>query len=183
MKISKLAKATISTSLIGCMALSPIAGESLSSNHSIEAKDQTIKIDNTLANIVASNVVKDKNGMLVIKDKAQLKNQLSNYKSKVTVAEVEKYVKNYNDTITGKKGKKAQQDLQAFNKQLEDQLHKSNQSGQVMRSKCSTAIGVTGFAHTTAVTGAALALGASGPVGWGIGVGMGAAYLGGSMLC
>lgn len=103
MKISKLAKATISISLIGCMALSPIAGESLSSNHSIEAKDQTIKIDNTLANIVASNVVKDKNGMLVIKDKAQLKNQLSNYKSKVTVAEVEKYVKNYNDTITGKK--------------------------------------------------------------------------------
>ena len=68
----------------------------------------------------------------------------------------------------------------AFNKEIEN--NNKNDTSTSNRDACD-ALTVTGFAHTTATTGAMAALGVSGPVGWGVGAGMGALYAGGSIAC
>ncbi|HBI1562656.1 hypothetical protein [Enterococcus faecalis] len=48
---------------------------------------------------------------------------------------------------------------------------------------CSAVIGGAGLAHTTLYGAAAWALGVTGPAGWLVGAGVGAAYYAGSLLC
>ncbi|MDH9059998.1 hypothetical protein PYL11_07120 [Staphylococcus epidermidis] len=63
--------------------------------------------------------------------------------------------------MQGKNGEKAKKNLIAFNKEIEKQQQKNSTSN---RDTC-VALSVTGFAHTTATTGAMAASGVSGPVG------------------
>lgn len=81
--------------------------------------------------------------------------------------------------MQGKNSEKAKKNLIAFNKEIEKQQQQNDTS---IRDACD-ALTVTDFAYTTATTGAMVALGVSGPVGWGVGAGMGALYAGGSMAC
>lgn len=86
----------------------------------------------------------------------------------------------YNKTMQGKNGKKAKENLVAFKKEVEKQQKNSTSTSN--RDACD-AITVTGFAHTTATSRAMVALGVSGPVGWGFAAGMGALYAGESIAC
>ncbi|WP_241486998.1 hypothetical protein [Staphylococcus hominis] len=83
----------------------------------------------------------------------------------------------YNKTMQGKNGKKAKENLVAFKKEVEKQQKNSTSTSN--RDACDV-ITVTGFAHTTATS---VALGVSGPVGWGVAAGMGALYAGESIAC
>lgn len=60
---------------------------------------------------------------------------------------------------------------------------KNNRKNTISNRDTCDALTVTGFAHTTATTGAMAALGVSGPIGWGVGTGMAALYAGGSIAC
>ncbi len=178
-KLKSLKLAT-SLTIIGGIILTPLEAE-LNQNHSkVEAKEDKVEIDNQIANIIANNLEKNNEGHLIIINEKNLTKELEQTNTKLSISEIKKYVKNYNDTISGKKGEKAKNDLQNFNNQISKQ---NSQQSTAFRSKCSNAIAATGFVHTAAVTGAAVALGVSGPVGWAVGAGMAAAYTGGSMLC
>lgn len=109
------------------------------------------------------------------------KNELSNSGLDVTVNDVENYVNQYNKTMQGKNGEKAKENLVAFKKEVEKQQQK-NSTSTSNRDACD-AITVTGFAHTTATSRAMVALGVSGPVGWGVAAGMEALYAGESIAC
>jgi len=179
---SKLFKGLGSILIASSLAVSPvIVGENMANADSTQssANQEDYKIDQNIANIIYNNLEKDDNGELKIIDKEYLKSELSNSGSNVTVKDVENYMDQYNKTMQGKNGEKAKKNLVAFNKEVEEQQQKNSTSN---RDACD-ALTATGFAHTAATTGAMAALGASGPVGWGVGTGMAALYAGGSIAC
>lgn len=100
--------------------------------------------------------------MIKMNYKLLIKNELSNSVLDITVKDAETYIEQYNKTMQGKNGEKAKKNLIAFNKEIEKQ---QKQNGTSIRDACD-ALTVTDFAYTTATTGAMVALGVSGPVGW-----------------
>lgn len=184
---SKLFKGLGSILIASSLAVSPvivsenIANADSTQSSANQANQEGYKINQNIANIIYDNLERNDKGELQIIDKEYLKNELSNSGLDVTVNDVENYVDQYNKTMQGKNGEKAKENLVAFNKEVEKQQQK-NSTGTSNRDACD-AITATGFAHTTATSGAMAALGVSGPVGWGVATGMGALYAGGSIAC
>ena len=179
---SKLFKGLGSILIASSLAVSPvIVSENIANADSTQssANQEDYKINQNIANIIYNNLEKNDKGELQIIDKEYLKNELSDSGLDITVKDVENYIEQYNKTMQGKNGEKAKKNLIAFNKEIEKQQQK-NDTSTSNRDACD-ALTVTGFAHTTATTGAMAALGVSGPVGWGVGAGMGALYAGGSL--
>lgn len=94
--------------------------------------------------------------MIKVNYKLLIKNELSDSGLDITVKDVENYIEQYNKTMQGKNGEKAKKNLIAFNKEIEKQQQKNDTS-----TSNRDALTVTGFAHTTATTGAMAALGVS----------------------
>lgn len=184
---SKLFKGLGSILIASSLAVSPvIVSENIANADSTQSSanqddQEDYKINQNIANIIYNNLEKNDKGELQIIDKEYLKNELSDSGLDITVKDVENYIEQYNKTMQGKNGEKAKKNLIAFNKEIEKQQQK-NDTSTSNRDACD-ALTVTGFAHTTATTGAMAALGVSGPVGWGVGAGMGALYAGGSIAC
>lgn len=164
------------------MVISPVTvseNTANAENNKFDTNQKDYKINQNVANIIYNNLEKNSNNELKIIDKNNLKSELSNSGIDVTVKDVEKYMNRYNEVMKGKNGEKAKENLVAFNKEVEKQQKKNTTSN---RDACD-ALTVTGFAHTTATTGAMAALGVSGPIGWGVGTEMAALYAGGSIAC
>lgn len=173
--------------LSGGLVLSPLGvGDSVvnasSENKTTQAQAGDEQVNEEMANIIYSNLAKSKDGDLVISDEGKLKKDLNSSNLGVSVKDVQTYVQNYNATIKGENGKKAQKQLKTYNSEVEKHM-KNQVSNDKFRSKCSTAISVSVLLHTGATTAAMTALGVSGPVGWGVGFGMAALYTAGSTLC
>ncbi|MFB5451107.1 hypothetical protein ACE4ZN_00585 [Enterococcus faecalis] len=124
---------------------------------------------------------KNENGisLVTINDEDKLSNELKNINSLITVIDVKATVNAFNNQLI----------LENGNGELTDLLIKNlqNQSKYSFRSKnsgmCSAVMGGAGLAHTTLYGAAAWALGVTGPAGWLVGAGIGAAYYAGSLLC
>lgn len=117
--------------------------------------------------------------LVTITDEEKLSNELKNAHSLVTIMDVKATVNAFNNQLI----------LENGNGKLTDLLIKNlqNQSKYSFRSKnsgmCSAVMGGAGLAHTTLYGAAAWALGVTGPAGWLVGAGIGAAYYAGSLLC
>ncbi|WP_324174304.1 hypothetical protein [Staphylococcus pseudintermedius] len=110
--------------LSGGLVLSPLGvGDSVvnasSENKTTQAQAGDEQVNEEMANIIYSNLAKSKDGDLVISDEGKLKKDLNSSNLGVSVKDVQTYVQNYNATIKGENGKKAQKQLKTYNSEVE----------------------------------------------------------------
>ncbi|HGH5553718.1 TPA: hypothetical protein ACJI4J_002296 [Staphylococcus pseudintermedius] len=111
--------------LSGGLVLSPLGvGDSVvnasSENKTTQAQAGDEQVNEEMANIIYSNLAKSKDGDLVISDEGKLKKDLNSSNLGVSVKDVQTYVQNYNATIKGENGKKAQKQLKTYNSEVEN---------------------------------------------------------------
>lgn len=113
--------------LSGGLVLSPLGvGDSVvnasSENKTTQAQAGDEQVNEEMANIIYSNLAKSKDGDLVISDEGKLKKDLNSSNLGVSVKDVQTYVQNYNATIKGENGKKAQKQLKTYNSEVEKHM-------------------------------------------------------------
>lgn len=157
--------------------------ESVSAS-SVNASSLTEKDYENLQSIVVNSVGNDGNNFYVQSDKSVIQKELESYglENVISADEITHGIEEYISIMNNEQGENAKNELEKYNGYVYDHLNKE-QNNTVTRSACSNWITGVGFVHTSAITGAGVALGVSGPVGWAVGTGMAGLYAGGSMLC
>jgi uncharacterized protein YaaW (UPF0174 family) len=133
--------------------------------------------------VIQENLDINENGAIYIINEEQLAEDLEEYED-VNIDYVSNVVSEYNAVLNGERGEENKQNLIAFNQEVAEIAEQNSQNVTISSSSaCSAAIGTAGFAHTASYGAAAAALGVSGPIGWTVGTGISALYLGGSYFC
>ncbi|WP_246143157.1 hypothetical protein [Macrococcus equipercicus] len=177
-----IAKASLSLAILAGTGVYTIPQTYASTTETqVQPSNQQIE----LANTINSHLTKE-GQHLKIKNPLILSAKLKKISSDVSLKDVTQYVNTFNNVLDGKEGVEKQQALKNYLNEINKQNIQSSEMTFYAKKKkidpCK-ALSVVGYAHTTASAAAAVALGVSGPVGWGVVAGMGLAYTVGGLYC
>lgn len=135
-----------------------------------------------IAQIIQQNIqLNSATHTLSIKNEDTLKKDLQGVEA-ITYEQVVNVINTFNNSITGQEGQIKQEQVKTELNNMAVEYEKNDQSMSTMGA-CSNYLGVLGFLHTTSLSALALALGVSGPAALAVVTGLGAIYVGGSIIC